>query len=106
MQVSIESLEGLQRKMTVQVPAEQIDTAIDQKLKQLSKTVKLDGFRPGKVPVSVVKQKFGNQVRQEVIGDVAYILWEAKPWFPMATDTFIVRDGKFVMQTFAAYAST
>jgi hypothetical protein len=44
--------------------------------------------------------------RQEVIGDVAYILWEAKPWFPMATDTFIVRDGKFVMQTFAAYAST
>ena len=70
MQVSIESLEGLQRKMTVQVPAEQIATAVDKKLKQLSKSVKLDGFRPGKVPVSVVKQKFGNQVRQEVIGDV------------------------------------
>ncbi len=70
MQVSIESLEGLQRKMTVQVPAEQITSAVDRKLKQLSKTVKLDGFRPGKVPVSVVKQKFGNQVRQEVIGDV------------------------------------
>ena len=70
MQVSIESLEGLQRKMTVQVPAEKITTAIDQKLKQLSKTVKLDGFRPGKVPVSVVKQKFGAQIRQEVTGDV------------------------------------
>ncbi len=70
MQVSIESLEGLQRKMTVQVPAEKIATAIDQKLKQLSKTVKLDGFRPGKVPVSVVKQKFGAQVRSEVTGDV------------------------------------
>lgn len=70
MQVSIETLEGLQRKMTVQVPAEQISTAVDQKLKQISKTVKLDGFRPGKVPASVVKQKFGGQVRQEVIGDV------------------------------------
>ncbi len=70
MQVSIESLEGLQRKMTVQVPAEKIATAIDQKLKQLSKTVKMDGFRPGKVPVSVVKQKFGAQIRQEVTGDV------------------------------------
>lgn len=70
MQVSIESLEGLQRKMTVQVPADKIATAIEQKLKQLSKTVKLDGFRPGKVPASVVKQKFGGQVRQEVIGDV------------------------------------
>lgn len=70
MQVSIESLEGLQRKMTVQVPAEKIAGAIDQKLKQLSKTVKLDGFRPGKVPVSVVKQKFGAQIRQEVMGDV------------------------------------
>lgn len=70
MQVSIESLEGLQRKMTVQVPADKITTAIDLKLKQLSKTVKLDGFRPGKVPSSVVKQKFGGQIRQEVIGDV------------------------------------
>jgi len=70
MQVSIESLEGLQRKMTVQVPAEKIATAIDQKLKQLSKTVKLDGFRQGKVPVSVVKQNFGAQIRQEVTGDV------------------------------------
>jgi trigger factor len=70
MQVSIESLEGLQRKMTVQVPADKITSAIEQKLTQLCKTVKLDGFRPGKVPVSVVKQKFGAQIRQEVTGDV------------------------------------
>ncbi len=70
MQVSIESLEGLQRKMTVQVPADQFATAFDQKLKQLSKTVKLDGFRPGKVPVSVVKQKYGAQIRSEVMGDL------------------------------------
>ncbi|MBT6700421.1 MAG: trigger factor, partial [Gammaproteobacteria bacterium] len=70
MQVSIESLEGLQRKLTIQVPSDMIATAIDQKLKKLSKTVKMDGFRPGKVPVSVVKQTYGAQVRQEVIGDV------------------------------------
>lgn len=70
MQVSIESLEGLQRKMTVQVPAEKISTAFDQKLKQISKTVKLDGFRPGKVPVSVVKQKYGASIRSEVMGDL------------------------------------
>jgi ketosteroid isomerase-like protein len=42
-------------------------------------------------------------IRQEVAGDVAYILWEAKPWFPLATDTFVVRNGKFLLQTFAAY---
>lgn len=70
MQVSIESLQGLQRKMTVQVPADKITTAIDRKLKEISKTVRLDGFRPGKVPASVVKQKFGGQVRQEVLSDV------------------------------------
>ena len=70
MQVSIESLEGLQRKLTVQVPSDKIAIAIDQKLKKLSKTVKMDGFRPGKVPVSVVKQAYGAQIRQEVIGDV------------------------------------
>ncbi len=70
MQVSIESLEGLQRKLTIQVPSAKIATAIDQKLKKLSKTVKMDGFRPGKVPVSVVKQAYGAQIRQEVIGDV------------------------------------
>ena len=70
MQVSIESLEGLQRKLTVQVPSEKIAKAIDQKLKKLSKTVKMDGFRPGKVPVSVVKQTYGAQIRHEVVGDV------------------------------------
>ncbi len=41
--------------------------------------------------------------RQEVVGDVAFILWEAKPWLLLATDTFVVRNGKFLFQTFAAY---
>ena len=44
--------------------------------------------------------------RQEVVGDVAYILWEAKPWLLLATDTFVIRDGKFLFQTFAAYTAS
>jgi trigger factor len=70
MQVSIETLEGLERKMTVQVPSERVDEAVEKTLRDLSKTVRIDGFRPGKVPLKVVQQKFGGHVRQEVIGDV------------------------------------
>ncbi len=70
MQVSVESTGTLGRKITVQVPSEKIDDAVEKKLKDLSRSVKLDGFRPGKVPLKVVKQKFAGQVRQEVMGDV------------------------------------
>jgi trigger factor len=70
MQVSVESTGTLGRKITVQVPSEQIDDAVEKKLKDLSRSVKLDGFRPGKVPLKVVKQKFSGQVRQEVMGEV------------------------------------
>ena len=70
MQVSIETLDGLERRMTVQIPSEQVSEAVEKKLKDLSKTVRIDGFRPGKVPLKVVQQKYGGHVRQEVIGDV------------------------------------
>ena len=70
MQVSIETLEGLERRMTVQVPSDTVNLAVEKKLNDLRKTVKIDGFRPGKVPLKVVQQKFGGHVRQEVIGDV------------------------------------
>ena len=70
MQVSIENLEGLERKMTVQVPSDTVTQAVEKKLRDLSKTVRIDGFRPGKVPMKVVQQKYGDPVRQEVIGDV------------------------------------
>lgn len=70
MQVSIETLEGLERKMTVQIPSDTVTQAVEKKLKELTKTVKIDGFRPGKVPLKVVQQKFGGHVRQEVVGDV------------------------------------
>ena len=70
MQVSVESTGALERRMEIQVPAERIEKAVDERLQKLSRTVRLKGFRPGKVPVKVVRQQFGQQVRQEVLGDV------------------------------------
>jgi trigger factor len=70
MQVSVESTGTLERRMEVQVPAVEIDKAVNERLQRLSRTVRLKGFRPGKVPVKVVRQQFGQQVRQEVLGDV------------------------------------
>lgn len=70
MQVSVESIGALERRMEVQVPAERVEKAVDDRLAQMSRTVRLKGFRPGKVPVKVVRQQFGEQVRQEVLGDV------------------------------------
>ena len=70
MRVSVETTSGLERKLTVGVPAEQVDSAVDKKLAEASKNVRLPGFRPGKVPMSVMKQRFGPGVRQEVLGDV------------------------------------
>lgn len=70
MQVSVEKAGGLERRLTVQVPAERIDSAIDERLQSLVRTVRLDGFRPGKVPLRVVRKRFGGQVRQEVLGEV------------------------------------
>lgn len=70
MQVSVENTGGLERRMTIQVPAERIDQEVGSRLESMSRTVRLDGFRPGKVPVRVIQQKYGDQVRQEVIEQV------------------------------------
>ncbi|MFP3873604.1 MAG: trigger factor [Thiohalophilus sp.] len=70
MQVSVEATEGLERRMTVNVDEERIASAVDDRLKNMTHTVKLKGFRKGKAPFKVVKQQFGKQVREEVIGEV------------------------------------
>lgn len=70
MQVSVESGEGLERKLTIQVPAETIDKEVDSRLNSMRPRVKIDGFRPGKVPMKVVKQQYGASVLQEVVGEV------------------------------------
>lgn len=70
MQVSLETTSGLERRMKVQVPAERVEREVEDRLKSLSKRAKIDGFRPGKVPFNVVKQRFGDQVRSEVVTDL------------------------------------
>lgn len=70
MQVSIETTSKLERRLTVGVPADQVDSQVDERLKQAVKNVRLPGFRPGKVPLKVMRQRFGSGVRQEVLGEV------------------------------------
>ena len=70
MQVSIETTSGLERRLTVGVPAERVDSEVNTRLQKAAKNVRLDGFRPGKVPMKVIRQRFGAGVRQEVLGEV------------------------------------
>ncbi|MDG1164664.1 MAG: trigger factor [Porticoccaceae bacterium] len=70
MQVSIESSEGLERQLKIGVPADKIDQEVIDRLQKATKTVNINGFRKGKVPLKVVKQQFGAGVRQEVIGEI------------------------------------
>ena len=67
MQVSIETTSGLERCMTIGVPAAEIEQKVTVELKKLSKGRRIDGFRPGKVPASVAKKLFGKQARYEAI---------------------------------------
>lgn len=69
MQVSIETTSGLERKLTVGVPAEVVDKEVSKRLNEAAKTVRVNGFRKGKVPLKVVKRQYGQGVRQEVVGD-------------------------------------
>ena len=70
MQVSIETTSGLERRLTVGVPAAEVDSEVQKRLQQAAKNIRINGFRKGKVPMKVVKQRYGDGVRQEVLGDV------------------------------------
>ncbi|HLW24248.1 MAG TPA: trigger factor, partial [Steroidobacteraceae bacterium] len=70
MQVSVENIGKLERRMQVQVPAERVSREITTRLKELSRTVRLNGFRPGKAPLTVIRQQFGQRVHREVIGEL------------------------------------
>jgi len=69
MTVTVETLEKLERRITLTVSADDIGKEVDTRLKRLSRTVKADGFRPGKVPMSVVAQRYGYSVQYEVVND-------------------------------------
>jgi trigger factor len=70
MEVTVESGAGLERRMRVQVPEEQVDSEVQKRLGDLSRQVRVPGFRPGKVPMKVIRQRYGRQVRGEVVGEL------------------------------------
>lgn len=70
MQVSVETTQGLERRLTITVPAEKVDVEVKNRLRQLAKTQRINGFRPGKVPPAVIQKRYGKAVRQEVAGDI------------------------------------
>ena len=63
MQVSVETISGLERRMTVEIPKEKIDQEVRSRLKSLAHRAKIDGFRPGKVPMKVIEKRYGDQGR-------------------------------------------
>lgn len=69
MAVTVETLEKLERRITLTLPASRVGAEVEQRLKKLARTVKADGFRPGKVPMSFVAQRYGQSVQYEVITD-------------------------------------
>ena len=70
MQVTVESTGALERRMRVELPAERIKQEVDSRLKSVGRTAKLKGYRPGKVPPKVVRQRYGKQVREEVLSEL------------------------------------
>jgi len=70
MQVSLSATGGLERRLEVAVPATEVASEVEQRLKQISRTARLKGFRPGKAPFAVIRKQFGEQVHAEVVSDL------------------------------------
>jgi trigger factor len=70
MDVTVESTGTLERRMRVELPLAPIEQQVDSRLKSVGRTAKIKGFRPGKVPAKVVRQRYGKQVREEVLSEV------------------------------------
>src|SRR5882724_8080226 len=70
MQVSLTATGGLERRLEVAVPATEVSSEVEQRLKSISRTARLKGFRPGKAPITVVRRQFGEQVHAEVVSDL------------------------------------
>ncbi|GAB2513380.1 trigger factor [Lysobacter humi (ex Lee et al. 2017)] len=67
MQVSVESVGNLERRMTLSLPADELETAVSARLREIARGAKIKGFRPGKVPTKVIEQRYGQQVRSEIL---------------------------------------
>lgn len=70
MEVSVEAPDGLKRRMTVQIPSEHVEKAVEEKLRNVGRHAKISGFRPGKAPMKVLYQRYGDRVRHEVLEDL------------------------------------
>ena len=70
MQVSVESVGNLERRMTLRVPAESVEGQVGGRLREIARTARIKGFRPGKVPATVIEQRYGAQVRGEILDDL------------------------------------
>ncbi|GAA5169106.1 trigger factor [Modicisalibacter zincidurans] len=70
MQVSVETTSQIERRVTVQIPAGEVDQAVSERLRDTAQRVRLNGFRQGRVPMAVVKQRYGRDVRNEVVGEL------------------------------------
>src|SRR6266581_270683 len=66
---NVETLGSLERRVSMTLPIAEIDRQVDERLKKLARNVRMPGFRPGKVPLKLVAQTYGPQVRSEVLGD-------------------------------------
>ena len=66
---NVETLEGLERRVSMTLPANDIERQVDERLKKLARNIRMPGFRPGKVPMKIVAQTYGPQVRSEVLSD-------------------------------------
>lgn len=73
--VSVESAEGLERRMKVEVPADKVEGEIDKRLKDMGRRAKIKGFRPGKAPLKVIRQQYGPQVREDVVSELIREGW-------------------------------
>jgi len=101
MQVSIEQSGNIERKMTISLPAERVDSEVIRQLQRLSKQVKVPGFRPGKVPMKIMKSRYLGQVMQDVIGDLIQSSYQEalgqeslRPAGPPAIETSSGGEGK------------
>lgn len=114
MQVSVETTGNVERRITVGIPKERIEPEIKNRLKTLARKAKLNGFRPGKVPLRVIEQKYGPQVRQEVLGEVVQAsFYEAveqeklrpvgEPNFDFKSDLKNLEEGVSYTATFEIY---
>ena len=70
MSLNIETTQGLERRVTITVPAETVVQAIREELKRVAKNARIDGFRKGKVPPHIIEKRFGASVRQDILGDL------------------------------------